>query len=632
MRRSRLAIAALLVFGGWGLASSASAQSPVARQVAAPASDIVDGIVRLPDPASTPTSSCAAIVPITFERDGAGWSFSWSYPVERSGTLVVAMLSPAAASWRLTGGPRGLPLQALEAGRDVERRVELAGEALSGWIVDRREVHGALAGPWTLRIDASSPAEGWLIASANGELRAQAHVTTHRLVVGDPIAVAARVRGPELFAVERADLAVDSDNGAFGAAMHDDGLHEDGAAGDGLFGALLPEGVLGRVRARVELAGTTRSGAAFLRHSQVAFEVLERRIALDGSARSRLLDDGRLEIAIGSVPIGAPQRIHVSAEVWGSSASGERIPVAWLSRMLEPPAAQDPARWELPLALDLDWLAVAAASAPLELRQVRVQDPDTEGVLDSVERIEFATPALPAPSADSHHAATWKMLTGAQLEPPPEFAAKRALMLVHGYCSSGSIWPAADFTAPKLEFLDPNANRTHDQFAQLIAARAAAARLSSFGVVAHSQGGPASLHLLTYYTSGLDRANVGRRIQSLASPYQGTPLASLGAFACGVNNDMTPSGAATWLAGIPSWARAEVFTWTTSNSGSACNAITSLFLTDPEDGTVEKFRGELPGGNNMGHVTGWCHTTGMSNPASYTDHTRNQAMDAAAAR
>jgi hypothetical protein len=205
-------------------------------------------------------------------------------------------------------------------------------------------------------------------------------------------------------------------------------------------------------------------------------------------------------------------------------------------------------------------------------------------------------------------------------------------MLVHGYCSGGNVWPQADFTQPKTTFADPNANRTHDQFAVLIDQQAQAAGVASFGVVAHSQGGAAALHLLTYYTSGLDRAVGPRRIQSVATPYQGTPLASLGSFACGVNNDMTPAGAATWLAGIPSWARAEVYYWTTSDSGSACNFFTSLFLGDPEDGTVEKDRGQLPGGNSMGHVTGWCHTTGMTYPANYTDHARNQEMNAQAAR
>jgi pimeloyl-ACP methyl ester carboxylesterase len=205
-------------------------------------------------------------------------------------------------------------------------------------------------------------------------------------------------------------------------------------------------------------------------------------------------------------------------------------------------------------------------------------------------------------------------------------------MLVHGYCSGGTIWPAADFTQPTLQFLDPNQNRTHDQFAQRIAAQAQAAGLTSFGIVAHSQGGCAALHLLTYYQSGLDAAQGGRRIQSVASPYQGTPLAAYGGFACGVNNDMTPAGSATWLAGIPTWARAEVSYWTTSTAGAACSSLTDFLLTNPEDGTVEMFRGQLPGANSMGHVTGWCHTTGMSYPANYTDHSRNQAMNAAAAR
>jgi pimeloyl-ACP methyl ester carboxylesterase len=206
----------------------------------------------------------------------------------------------------------------------------------------------------------------------------------------------------------------------------------------------------------------------------------------------------------------------------------------------------------------------------------------------------------------------------------------RALLLSHGYCSSGSIWPPADFTPPKLVFLDPNANRTNDEFAQLLAA--AGAGKNSFGFVGHSQGGLAAVHLLTYYQSGLDYASGPRRIQSVASPYQGTPLASLGFFACGVNNDMTTSGAPVWLAGIPSWARNEVFYWTTQNSGSACNFFTNLILASPNDGTVEKDRGQLPGAHSMGHVSGWCHTTGMSNPASYTDHARNVEMNAQAAR
>jgi pimeloyl-ACP methyl ester carboxylesterase len=426
--------------------------------------------------------------------------------------------------------------------------------------------------------------------------------------------------------------------------MHDDGRHEDAAAGDGLFGALVPDTIRGDVRARVEITGTTAERAAFLRAVQLSFPVLEPRLMLEEAATARLADARRLDVAIAALPLAPRTRLHVSAEVWGRDANGASVPVCWLSRQLEPGEPSGRAgTWSLGLALDTRWLDVARAHEPLELRAVRVQDPDTDVVLDALDRIPLVLES-PLPPLGETREITPEMLTGSSsltlgsiapggpLAPIGPTAIKPALMLVHGYCSGGSIWPAADFTQPKVVFLDPDENRTHDQFAQLLDQKAQATGLSSFGVVAHSQGGAAALHLFTYYASGLDLASGGRRIQSLATPYQGTPLASLGGFLCGVNNDMTPSGSATWLAGIPSWARAEVWYWTTSNSGSACQFLTDFLLTNPEDGTVEQFRGQLPGAHSMGHSTGWCHTTGMSNPASYTDHVRNQAMNAAAAR
>ena len=156
---------------------------------------------------------------------------------------------------------------------------------------------------------------------------------------------------------------------------------------------------------------------------------------------------------------------------------------------------------------------------------------------------------------------------------------------------------------------------------------------TSFGVVGHSQGGNAALHLLTYYQSPLDRSQGERRIQSVGAPYQGTPLASLGFFACGVDNNLTTSGAPVWLAGIPTWAREECYFHTTEEGGFfACQIFTALLLANPEDGTTERSRGQLPGGRNMGHVSGWCHTTFMADPPQCQDGGRNSVMDALAAR
>src|SRR5699024_4273680 len=76
----------------------------------------------------------------------------------------------------------------------------------------------------------------------------------------------------------------------------------------------------------------------------------------------------------------------------------------------------------------------------------------------------------------------------------------KRLLLVHGYCSGG-VWPASQFSTAST-FLDANKNRSHDAFARLI--QSYGNTWNSFGVVAHSQGGAASLHLYTYYWSGLD--------------------------------------------------------------------------------------------------------------------------------
>jgi hypothetical protein len=204
------------------------------------------------------------------------------------------------------------------------------------------------------------------------------------------------------------------------------------------------------------------------------------------------------------------------------------------------------------------------------------------------------------------------------------------LMLVHGYCAAGSPWPPGDFSGFTEAFSDPDANRTHDQFAQLIFALGNGSK--SYGIVAHSQGGMAALHLWNYYFSGLDWATGPRLIQSLGSPYQGTPLASLGSFSCGVNNDMTPAGATAWLANIPTASRDDVYYWTTQHSGSWCSFFANLVLSTPNDGVIEVARGQLPGANNMGNTVGWCHTTGMSDPAQYTDSARNAEMNTNAAR
>ena len=134
-------------------------------------------------------------------------------------------------------------------------------------------------------------------------------------------------------------------------------------------------------------------------------------------------------------------------------------------------------------------------------------------------------------------------------------------------------------------------------------------------------------------------------IQSVGTPYQGTNLAgilaTLGSWfgaGCGTNANLSYSGAASWMAGIPTASRAKVNYYTTSFrltnwwTNDYCHSATDLVLSDPEDGTTEQAYGQLPGASNRGHVTGQCHTSGMRDPAQTADTARNASMSTNAAR
>lgn len=620
------------------LALAVLAQGFTPRQVVAAPSDILTGVVTLPEPRSTSTVSRARFEPLHFEHAGRVWSAELRMRVEEGAPSTLALLSASASRWRVLAAPEGQPLRDLDASGAVLRQSELAGELFSGHVLVRRELLKPRAGLWRVRIEADSEVDaddGWAIVAGERALGARAWLSTASRVRGAPVAILACSADERSMQALSAQCTLHSEGAARSVPMFDDGEHGDDARDDGVYGAWIPDELLGEVRACATIFGATMAGQRVERSVPLAFVMHEPLLELNGEASAIPLDGSRCAIGIPAHPRDSARRVQVSAEVWGRRGS-DTVPLCWLARMMEPRGSED--AWNLELEFDRRWLDVAGASELVELRNVRVQDPDTADVLALAPRMPLrASVALAVPTTPfAGGAAALLSSLNTPVGPRPQWGGERpiqpGLALVHGYCSTVPPWPTADFSEPKYVFLDSSANRSHDQFAQLIASRLYAAQYSSFGVVGHSQGGCAALHLLTYYESGLDHALGPRRIQSVATPYQGTPLASLGFFTCGTNSNLTPSGAATWLAGIPTWARAEVSYWTTSNSGGACNFLSGLLLTDPEDGTVERTRGQLPGANSMGHVVGWCHTTGMSNPANYLDHGRNVQMDAAAAR
>ena len=616
----------------------------VPKQAAAPAEDIRSGLVRLPE--RVVEGSTSALLPLEWTRVAKGWKATLQVPVEQSGELSVALVGSDVPRWQTRLRGPGLPpvlLRRLAALDRAQRKFQALDQFAPGWTAEGFVLEEVPAGSMTVEVHSPGtqrPGPGLFAVGGSPDLVLNTSIEGWRWTSDRDVALRAWLAGPAA-GVDEALVQLDTPFGPLAVPMLDDGFGADEIAGDGIFAAWIPRQLEGRLFARMTLRGHTQAGERFVRTQQRSLHVLPPRANLTGAVRTTVLGDGALALDLNT-RTSTEESLQASFELWGHDGS-KMVPVVWLSRMSFPTASGEHA---VRFVLDTRWWDIAGVKGNFELRNLRLQDPHTHVVLDRIERLALEPDELPRKAGAPAVGITPDMLSSiagsaplpsigglySQAGSPQVIPENPALMLVHGYCAGGSPWPFGEFTAPKRAFSDPNQNRSHDQFANLLRNFAENQGLDSFGVVAHSQGGAAALHLLTYYQSGLDAAVGERLIQSVGTPYQGTPLASLGSFACGVNNDLTPTGATAWLAGIPAWARAEVHYWTTSNSGSVCNFFSNLVLSSPNDGTTEQSRGQLPGANSRGHEIGWCHTTGMSNPAQYFDSVRNAEMNALAAR
>lgn len=656
------------------LAASLTAAALPAKRLASPPEDLLSGKLALPSPADAGVRSHSALLPVRFEdKAGGPRRFEVTFPVDGSERFSLMLLSPQGGWEASVQSPLARDLGKLaHAGATVAPgEIGLGEQKVAG---DVYTFDHPANGTWRLSISTDRPAakadsveapeapDGYLLLSVDSPVRLYAHLASYDLVAGRSVGLVAyafdadqagngegKAPRPLAGALDKAVMRLTTPSGrVVSVPMFDDGRHRDGAAGDGVFGGLLEKAAPGTYVAQVEAAGVSPEGKGFVRTSQHVFPVIEPSLALAREAEARAVGHD-LQFDLKVARLVRSEAVEAGAEVWGTR-DGRKVPVAWIGGMIEPQAQGDAAI--LPLVLDGRWLDLAGATAPFELRRVTVKDRDAHIPIASFGRLAVDTLGLPEPRAEKATGITDEMLQGPR---PSEremafanlsgdgakaYIGGRKLVLVHGYCS-GSVWSTGSF-ANSAVFLDLNQNRSHDQFAQRIATFGA--QWDSFGLVAHSQGGAASLHLYTYYWSGLDSATGNRLIQSVGTPYQGTALAGnvavLGQIfgvGCGSNFDLTYDGASLWLAGIPSWARAKVNYFTTSFTDvwyryDYCQAASDVLLSDPDDGVIEQSRGQLSGAVNRGHKTGWCHTSGMRDPSQTTDGARNADMSANAAR
>lgn len=605
--------------------------------------------MRAPNPAAGAIHSKSALIAVELAPDKSG-RLGWqgSLPLDRPDPQVL-LLADEGHGWQLglrtpSGNLQKAGLLAAEV-----KRGEFGMES-TRFPSELYQFRGLHQGHWKveLQADGTAPRQGFLLIEGNPAVELSSYPSHLRFHAGGQLGLTAQLSaevagkvalGAEAGRIDAAHIRLTRPDGSVEkVAMFDDGKHGDGAAADGVFGGLFAAGNAGTLQAQVVVSGRGPNGAPLLRTAEHLIPVVDAGLAVAGPARSSIEKSSageRLRIAVPVRAAKSSGHYRAYAEVWGRDASGKALPVAWVGGMVTVEGG------EIGLGFDPRWVAKAGASSPFELRNLRLEDPNHFVSLAEAKSLPLAMSVPSRKYAAAELAVDETMLMGPR---PASVHAKGTgsrLILVHGYCSGG-VWPTSQFSSAST-FLDANKNRSHDEFARRI--RDFGATWNSFGTVAHSQGGAASLHLYTYYWSGLDNAGAGRLIQSVGTPYQGTNLAGVlaalgGIFGvgCGSNDNLTYSGAASWLSGIPSWARSKVNYYTTAFrstnwwTNDYCNFASDLVLSDPEDGTVERAYGQLSGAVNRGHTSGQCHTTGMRDPAQYRDSSRNAVMNSNAAR
>ncbi len=597
------------------------------------------------DPVAAAIRSKSALVPVTTAL-GADGKYHWRADLAiDSARARVLLLKPSDNNWQMSLGSASRGSEALSRAETIASVHTQTTFGMQSAQVPAELFAFESLSKGKVAFDISSSdgdaSNGFLLLEGDSNTLLISYQTASNQRLNQPVSITAALQNfanrASSAKISSAVLNVTAPSGAQSqVAFYDDGKHNDGIARDGLFGATFVPNEIGDYKAQARVEGSA-GGIDILRTAEHLIPVIndELNISRSGVVLTDAKTPGRLSISVPMTSNKPGQHYRAYAQLWGRDGNGNDVAVAWLGGMVTP------ANGAVALEFDSRWIARAGASAPYALRAVRFEDPDH--FITVAQSSELAIRDRIAPITSSKSVQIDEAMTMG-LRPLPAAQTEGVgtrLLLVHGYCS-GNVWTAPNFSNASI-FLDLNQNRSNDAFAQRI--KTFGNTWNSYGIVAHSQGGMASLHLYNYYWSGLDNATGSRLIQSVGTPYKGTNLAgvlaSLGGIfgvGCGSNTDLTYTGAANWLAGISTASRAKVNFHTTSFkltnwwTNDYCNFASDLVLGDPEDGTTEQANGQLSGGINRGHVTGQCHTDGMRDPAQYRDASRNNTMNANAAR
>lgn len=353
-------------------------------------------------------------------------------------------------------------------------------------------------GLWTIRIildnqitwQKSDQPDFFLLTSNQSPYRLSSEQITYETLVGKDIGIVAHLYHESAVGVpiKSAALLVDVDvrfpNGNEEIiTMHDDGLHNDGQANDGIYGAVFNALEEGQYITQIVLRGhdiirTTQNIVAVVKS---VLNLTQDTFITDGDDEEMVTINLVARIQDKSI-IGTKFKIY--SQVWADDK-----PIAWISGMSVAEPLTD-TTIALPLQISLKWIQRAEARLDaLLLRNSYVQDVDTSIPLSQLRESNIAVIRsafnITKYTIKFDGTITEKMLLGARptFIKPKSSNTGHKVMLVHGYCTNDVPFPSTDFT-DSVRFEDFNKGRSNDEFAQLIAALGES--LDSFSVVAHS--------------------------------------------------------------------------------------------------------------------------------------------------
>eukprot|EP01127_Copromyxa_protea_P000002 TRINITY_DN0_c1_g1_i1.p1 TRINITY_DN0_c1_g1~~TRINITY_DN0_c1_g1_i1.p1 ORF type:complete len:659 (+),score=192.57 TRINITY_DN0_c1_g1_i1:13-1989(+) len=648
----------------------AISQAAPVKHLAGPPSEFATH--RIPEVSSVETLERSSSRNIWFDTEAASSVLAThTFPVESATKFVLSFASPV----------EGLTLELLTpAGKPANARIEkqsfrIDDDAKDNIPVTAFVVEDALVGVYTFTISTNAQVDKDLLTSVvnnprpdailtfivDDNLTIRSHLQSFHLKVGQEVGVVATITPSATSGYDANLLGVSSavmevilpDGTSVDLTMHDDGLTGgDMVANDKSFSAnmkVTQPGVyiLGSVLdGELDMTDETTTDA-FQRSSQHVVVVSGATVEIGSKAILSPMSDSRslINIAVTNVETEQPP-LRAYAEVYGTAADGSKKPAAWIGGLVEI------AEGFIGLELPLDFLQIAGVSGPLYLNNVYLSDLHTSfPVAISTEEIEVsASNVFPRHwgfQALSNMTITREMRVG--VNPLPKVAKVEGvpdLLLLPGYCTDENPWARGNNAAKFTNGFFPvdRGNYANHEYATRILALVEAQGMTSYGVIAHSQGGMVSTHIHNYFFSGLESATGGRLIQSVGTPYNGNTAAGSAAnlgqifgIGCGASTDLSRDGAVNWLSGISSTTRADVNYYTTTYKqgtwfGDYCSLPMNMVLQWPNDGVTELTYAQLPGAVNRGNTEKWCHSTEMGYPPQSDDATRNQAMNAAAAR